>query len=266
MLRFFQAGLALAAATSVVCAQQPPAHIDLSKFPAQEIEDVVIPVPSEIFNILNKLGEPNWRSELPEKLGKKTDRRAQVAMFLGSVVADGFVAVQAQDIQRVKDIGQQVLTLADAINVRKAVLKRCQSITEKADAKKWEAVRREFDGALKDVRKSMEELGDQDLAQLVSLGGWIRGTQVLTSVVGKRYTTDGAELLNQPRLLEYFINKIDTFSSPRLKNDSYVTYVRKVLKELKPLIDGAQKGPLPKESVNKINKISRDAVNFITKR
>jgi len=155
--------------------------IDLAKFPAASVDDVVVPVPSEVFLVLDKLGSPNWKEELDGEPSANTGNRAQVALLLGTVIADGFIAVQARDAPKVKEIGQQVLSLADAINVRKAVIARSKSITEKADRKQWDEVRREFDGALQDVKGAMQELGDEDLAQLVSVGGWVRGTQVLTS-------------------------------------------------------------------------------------
>ena len=53
---------ALAAAVGSTQAAQPAKSIDLSKFPkeAQMVERVVVPVPSEVFAVLDKLGKPNW--------------------------------------------------------------------------------------------------------------------------------------------------------------------------------------------------------------
>ena len=242
-------------------AQAPPQTIDLSKFPAAAVDDVLVPVPSEIFNVLDKLGSPNWKAEMRENLGKSTGQRAQVALLLGTIIADGFVAVEAEDSEKVKEIGQEVLTLADAINVRKAVISRSKSITEKADAKNWKGTRAELDGALQDVRGAMEELGDDDLAQLVSLGGWIRGTEVLTSIVGKNYTPDGAELLNQPELINYFGRRIDEMRNARLKKEELVIQVRKLLRDIRPLIT---KEGIPLASVQKIHKLTSEIVASIT--
>ena len=241
--------------------QAPPQTIDLSKFPAAAVDDVLVPVPSEIFNVLDKLGSPNWKAEMRENLGKSTGQRAQVALLLGTIIADGFVAVEAEDSEKVKEIGQEVLTLADAINVRKAVISRSKSITEKADAKNWKGTRAELDGALQDVRGAMEELGDDDLAQLVSLGGWIRGTEVLTSIVGKNYTPDGAELLNQPELINYFGRRIDEMRNARLKKEELVIQVRKLLRDIRPLIT---KEGIPLASVQKIHKLTSEIVASIT--
>jgi hypothetical protein len=242
-------------------AQAPQQSIDLSKFPAAAVDEVVVPVPSEVFSVLDKLGSPNWKAEMRENLGKNTGNRAQVALLLGTVIADGFVAVEAENSESVKQIGQEVLNLADAINVRKAVIARSKSIIDKADAKNWRAVREELDGALQDVRGAMVELGDDDLAQLVSIGGWIRGTEVLTSIVGKNYSAGGAELLNQPELLNYFSRRIDEMRNSRLKKEELVARVRKLLRDIRPLIG---KSGIPQASVDKINKMTSDMVVLIT--
>lgn len=242
-------------------AEPPPSTIDLSKFPAAAVEDVVVPVPSEIFIVLDKLGTPNWKGELRDKLGTNTGNRAQIALLLGTVIADGFIAVEAEDSEKVKQIGQEVLVLADGINVRKAVIARSKSITDKAEAKDWRAVRSELDGALQDVRGAMQELGDDELAQLVSLGGWIRGTQVLTSIVGQNYSPAGAELLNQPELLNYFARRIDEMRSRNLKKEELVVKVRKLLRDIKPIIG---KDTITVENVQKVNKLTTDTVTAIT--
>lgn len=244
----------------IAVAQEAPARIDLSKFPARAVDDVVVPVPSEIFAVLDKLGSPNWKDEMRENLGKNTGNRAQVALLLGTVIAEGFIAVEAEDSEKVKEIGQEVLTLADAINVRKAVIARSKSIMEKADDRNWQAVRIEFDGAQQDVRGAMEELGDDDLAQLVSIGGWIRGTQALTSIVGKNYTPAGAELLNQPELLSYFSRRIDDMRSSRLKKEELVARIRKLLKEIRPLIGKGDGRVIPAGNVQKINQMTGETV------
>ena len=257
--------LLCAVALNGVCTAQKPADsIDLSEFPAQSIDDVVVPVPSEVFGVLDKLGNPNWRGEQRENLGKQTGNRAQVALLLGTVIAEGFVAVEAEDPERVKEIGRRVLSLSKAINVEKAVLERAKSITDKAEVKDWQAVRKEFDGALQDVKGAMEELGDNELAQLVSMGGWIRGTEVLTSIVRKTYTSDSAELLHQPALLDYFSKQLGTLSSKRLSNDRFVVRVRKMLEEIRPLIGAKDGSTISLDNVQKINEMTRDTVISIT--
>src|SRR6476660_2458882 len=206
-------------------AEAPPSHIDLSKFPATQLDDVVVPLPSEVFNVLDKLGAPNWQGELREPIIKNRGERTQIALLLGSVVAEGFVAVEAADKARVKQIGRDVLELARAIGVESTVLTRTNSIVTKADTGDWVSVRRELDGALTDVKRAMIELKDAQLAHLVSLGGWLRGTEVLTAIVDKSYSADGADLLNQPDLLRYFQERLAGMP-PRMRNTPLVSKIQ----------------------------------------
>ncbi len=255
--------LVVAAVPSGQAAEPPAKKIDLSQFPAESVENVVVPVPSEVFGVLDRLGNPNWRAELgPAKSYPASANRAQVALLLGTVIADGFIAVEAEDSERVKEIGRNVLTLAEAINVRKSVVARSNSIVEKADDRAWDAVRREFDGALQDVNKAMIELNDEQLAQLVSLGGWIRGTEVLTSIVGGKYSTARADLLHQPLLINYFTGQIDGMS-PRLRNNELVVRVRKALGQIDPLVKNSPDRSIPPASVQQINEITAPLVRRI---
>lgn len=216
-------------------ADAPPRKVSLSDFPAAAVDDVVVPVPSEIFAVLDKLGNPNWKSLLRGGRARTPEDRARTALLLGNVIAEGFVAVEAEDAEQVKELGRQVLILADAINVRKSVIARSKSITDKADQRDWRGVRAEFDGALQDVRGAMQELNDQDLSQLVSLGGWLRGTEVLSSVIESGLSKEGAELLHQPELVSYFDRCIASMG-PRLRKNPLVVSIRDLLRRIGPIV------------------------------
>lgn len=258
--------LALVAFAATALAETP-ARIDVSKLPQQTrmIDDVVVPVPSEIFGVLDKLGRPNWSAVQREETSssKPTGNAAQDALLLGTVIAEGFIAVEAEDALEVKEIGKCVLTLAKAIGVQKAVIKRSNSIVSYADKKNWTAVRRELDGALSDVKAAMIELKSEQLSQLVSLGGWLRGTEALTAVVAKTYTKDGAELLHQPLLLDTFEKQIANMD-PKLKANPVVTKVQKGLLEIRPLVGVNDGANISEKTVNEIGAIAAGIVKTIT--
>ena len=246
---------------SLALAQGPPKTIDISSLPATMVDEVIIPVPTEIFSALDKLGEPNWSEVLRPVPTGKLGKRPQVALLLGVTIAEGFIAVEAQDPDAVKNVGRQVLALSKAIGVQKSVMSRTQSIIEAADKKDWKGIRLELDGATKDVRQAMIELKDAQLAQLVSLGGWLRGTEALTQVVMKKYTKDGAGLLHQPAILDYFERKLDDLN-PRLKNNSTVQKIAQQLPELRKLIEPA--GNISAQKVERIYTITAELVKAIS--
>ena len=242
-------------------ASSPPMSLNLADFPADSVEDVVVPVPSEVFGVLDKLGNPNWKAQLRLSKTHTPEERSQIALLLGSVIAEGFIAVEAEDAERVKDLGRDVLSLAEAVNVRKSVITRSKSIIEKADHRDWRGVRAEFDGARNDVQAAMDEMNDKNLAQLVSLGGWLRGTDVLTAIVDANYTADGAELLHQPELVRYFKRCISSMS-PRLRKNILVLRIDKVLDQIAPII-AEKNGAIRHEKIQKIHALTSELVALI---
>ena len=245
---------------------QPPAKIDVSRLPAQSrmIDEVVVPVPSEIFAVLDKLGKPLWGEVLRPMKGvaKPVGENPQVALLLGTVIAEGFIAVEDENTEEVKNIGNSVLSLASAIGVRKAVLKRSKSIIDFADMKDWTGVRRELDGALSDVKEAMAELSSEELSQLVSLGGWLRGTEALTAVVKRDFSAERAELLHQPVLLDYFDKRLANMK-PRIKSNPVIAKVQSGLAAIRPLMGVGEAPEISEKSVNEINEISAGLVKQI---
>jgi hypothetical protein len=228
-----------------------PQRIDVSKL-STKVENVVVPLPNEVFGALNKLGPVNWKEYVRSNRGNNFTERPRIALLLGSVIADGFIAVQAEDAPAVKEIGQRVLALSKGIGVGSSITQHAKAIIEYADKRKWESVRQELDRTQNSVQAAMNEVHDEKLSQLVSLGGWLRGTEVLTSVVTKNFSTGGAELLHQPDLLVYFQQRLQAMPefNMQLLQDIHVALVK-----VKPLIDVGDRRISP-ESVKKINEIT----------
>ncbi|MEM1443549.1 MAG: hypothetical protein AAGF67_14485, partial [Verrucomicrobiota bacterium] len=126
-------------------AEEVPDRIDLSNFPGQIVEKVVIPIPAEIFAVLDKLDEPEWKGaiNLPESSESITDRDI-LALLFGSLVGEGFIAVQAESSEDIEKIGRRVLTVSESLSLSSAVQPHSLSIVEAAANRDWEAVREEL--------------------------------------------------------------------------------------------------------------------------
>ena len=170
------------------------------------------------------------------------------------MIADGFIAVQAQDAPTVKDIGQRVLAWPSGIGVGNSITPHAKAIIEAADKRRWENVRQELDRTQNSVQQAMNELQDQKLSELVSLGGWLRGTQVLTAVVSK-------QLLAGRRRTAASAGSAGSFSKRSWNrcrqryNVPIVRQIRSALGEVKPLID-VERRKISATSVKKINEIT----------
>jgi hypothetical protein len=243
--------------------EPPPASIEVRALPATVVEDVVVPVPSEVFTVLDKLGEPNWHQLVRENSNTRRAQRYQISLLLGTTIANGFIAVQAQDQEAVKKVGQDVLSLADAIAVRNVVLPHCKIIIDSADTNDWPRVRDELDKAQQNVRQAMIELKDEQLAQLISLGGWLRGTEAVTTIIEKDFTAESAELLHQPDLLRFFQQRLSTMPES-LRENKLVPRIEEQLETISPLLNEPGKG-ISLDSVKRINVVTAELVAAIEK-
>ena len=232
-----------------------PERIDLSNFPGQFVEQVVVPIPAEIFSVLDKLDEPEWASGifLPEDRIQNRDR-AILALMFGSLVGEGFIAVQARSSDDVQQIGRQVLSLSESLGLAGAVRSHSLSIIEAAGEKDWELVREELDSTQQTVRFELEKLRDEELSNLVSLGGWLRGTNVVTSFISESFSEDKAELLNQPGLIAHFRKVLESMSGPSSES-AQIKAISTGLARLEAIVN---EGPLiSEENINELRDISR---------
>ena len=192
----------------------PSRPLELAEFPGSLVDQVVVPVPGEIFAVMEKLGAPNWRQHLELGQADLPTDRAVLALIFGATVAEGFLAVQGEDEEAVRTIGRRLLKLAAALGIKDRVTPHYRSIDEATQAGNWRVVRAEIDRTQQTVRNAMVELQDGDLATLVSLGGWLRGTEILTAVIAEAYSADRAEVLNQPDLVAHFVASAGDLAAP----------------------------------------------------
>ncbi|HSH39430.1 MAG TPA: hypothetical protein VK993_11655 [Chthoniobacterales bacterium] len=243
--------LLLATATAATAADPTPLPAEqLAK--AVRTDTISIPTPGELFAALSKPGAPNWAAQYRNPIPMTYRNRAQIALNLGGLIADGFIAVEAQDGQQVKNIGTDIIKLAKALGVSENVLSRGKSINEFAENNEWSALREELEATQNEVKTSMQSNRDQDLVILVSLGGWIRGTQVVSGSVTKNYDETAAKVLRQPALVSFMQSKIKDVS-PEVQNEPLVKSVTNQLNEIEKLVTFAGTGIPTAEDVAKLN-------------
>lgn len=231
-LLFAHAGVA-APKASPATATATPAPLDLSK--AIRTDAITIPTPGETFAALGKPAKPDWTATFRGPIAMNYKTRAQIALNLGGLIADGFIAIEAQDSQQVKNTGGDILKMAKALGVSENILARGNSINQFAENDEWPALQEELEATQNEVKASMQSHRDQDLVILVSLGGWIRGTQVVSSVVAKNYDARLAQALRQPELLRFIHSKLAAIS-PDLQGDPLVKSVDAQLQGIEKIV------------------------------
>ena len=238
--------------TTVVFAAEPASIPSEQLAKAIKTDSMTIPTPGELFASLQKAGKPDWAGQYRTPIPVTYRNRAQIALNLGGLIADGFIAVEAQDSQQVKNIGTDIIKLAKALGVSENVLSRGNSISEFAENSEWDSLHEELEATQNEVKTSMQSHSDHDLVILVSLGGWIRGTQVVSASIIKNYDERSAKVLRQPAVINFIHSKMNEIA-PELRNEPLVKAVNGQLTALEKLV-AFQPGKSPTlEEVRKVN-------------
>ena len=110
----------------------------------------------------------------------------------------------------------------------------------------------------------MSEQKDNDLVILVTVGAWIRGTEVAASFISKNYTPGLAGLLRQPAILEYLLAELGRVPE-RMQKDPLITKVQQKLRATLDLVHTKDRTPPSPEAVNEVSSTMDSLVNEITK-
>jgi hypothetical protein len=147
-------------------AAQTSSKPDAGELPrqAKPISEVVVPIPAEVFDTPDRFSNSNWELVQLDGLAhaKPHGDQTQIALLLGVVIGEGFIAVEAHDAAEVKEVGNAVLALARGLGVEPTVMRRSRSIVELADKNDWPGVRKEWDKVLPDVQRSRPAQSDRN--------------------------------------------------------------------------------------------------------
>ena len=233
---------------------------------AKSIQEVIMPVPKEIFTSLDQFHDVNWRAVQRPEIArwKSHGDQAQIATLLGVVIGEGFVAMEAKDSAEMKRLGASVLKLSRALGVQETVLRRSKSIIEFADHGDWTGARHEWNQVLSDLEAGMVQLKSTRLAQLVSIGGWLRGSEALSTLLLQRYSAGQAELLRQPVLLENLENQLDSMEG-RWRRNKMVIEMLAGMKKIRATLP-ADDQPISEAAVKQIHDVCARLIQLSSQR
>jgi hypothetical protein len=200
------AALALLAALLPVTAWSSLTAAQRAK--AESVAAVTVPTPAEFFDAIDKISRPDWAAFYRDPGPTTFPTRPQTAFNLGALVADGYIAVEAQDGQQVKNTGKDIVALARALGVGENVLARGKSISDFADKNDWFALREELEATTNEVRRAMIDQRDEALASLILAGAWLRSLEVGSRAAELSGEASGAALLGQKDLVFFLHDQL----------------------------------------------------------
>lgn len=209
-----------------------------------------------IFDDLDKL-TPLPADDIPHDISSRMPlNRTDLAVEIGFYIADGFMAVQAGQMNKIEDLAKNLSRYGKALGAGERVNRHAASLLESAAKNDVAGLKKELTATQRDVETDLIHLRDVDLAHLISLGGWIRALEVGAHAVAKKYTPERAMHLYRADIADYYQKSIDSLD-PRISARPDMIAIQEQIQALREMMNiGA--GIAPTEAdVAEISKAAR---------
>ena len=220
---------------------------------------------SKMFDTLQFL-MPLPIAEVERKMpARMSQDRADLAIELGFLIADGFLMVQAGQLKDVEKMAKDLTRYGKALGAGDRINRHAAGLLESAKNGDVPQLKIELSSTQRDVEGELVALKDADLAHLISLGGWIRALEVSSVAVDKQFSPERARKVMRKDIAEYYSDCI-TGLEPKISARPNYSAMRDLLEGLskKMNLENGQE-PTP-ESMKEIRRISSQLVELALKR
>lgn len=158
--------------------------------------------------------------------------RADLAIELGFLIADGFLVVQSGQMEKVEGLAKDLTRYGKALGAGERVNRHSASLLDSAKKGNVEQLKTELRATQKDVEIELVTLKDADLAHLISLGGWIRALEVASAAVDKQFSAERARKLMREDIADYYTESVAGLE-PRISERANYLAMRDILAGLR---------------------------------
>lgn len=228
------------------------------------INEFTAPSIAKIFESLEALAPLPMTKYQRDPAGKMPLNRADLAVALGFLIADGFLVVQAGEMGKVEGMAEELTRYGKGLGAGEKVNRHAASLLESARKQDVPQLKKELAATQKDVELELVALRDPDLAHLISLGGWIRALHVSSGVVEAQFSPERAKHVMREDIADYYSSILSSLE-PRVADRPNFVAMRDLLSNLRTemLVDG---NPATKERVAEIHKQATKLVELALQR
>ena len=191
--------------------------------------------------------------------------RADLAIELGFLIADGFLIVQAGQMDQVERMAADLTRYGKALGAGDRINRHAASLLESAKKQDIAQLKKELSATQKDVEVELVKLRDADLAHLISLGGWIRALEVSSVAVDKQFSAERATKIMREDIADYYTEVVAGLE-PKISERPNYLEIRNVLSGLRNEMVIPKEGDPTHEKVKEIREQSTKLVKLALKR
>jgi hypothetical protein len=218
--------------------------------------------PKAVYSAVTACLKPDWPSQFLPPISAKLASRTHLALALGSVLAEEYLAAQAEDPQHTRNLNKDLLSIAKPLGIHTEMLERSKSLSESAEKKAWSVVCQELDATETDLVRILRQNKDEDLIVLVRVGAWLRAAEAVSQLVSGNYTPNSAALLQHRELAPSYTSALEALSAKTLE-DPTVAAIHPRLLQLKHLFDGYSAAPPSEQEIKSFAQTARSVLHDI---
>ncbi|MEP2774481.1 MAG: hypothetical protein ABJQ29_15355 [Luteolibacter sp.] len=229
------------------------------------VNEFTAPSISKLFDTLQTL-MPLPLVEVQRDYGERMPLdRADLAIELGFLIADGFLIVQAGQMDKVEKMAADLTRYGKALGAGERINRHAASLLESAKKQDVEQLKKELAATQKDVEIELVTLRDADLAHLISLGGWIRALEVATVAVDNQFSPERAAKVMREDIADYYTESVAGLE-PRISERPNYLEMRDVLSGLRSEMIIPKDGEATPEKVKVIREQAAKLVELALQR
>lgn len=233
-----------------------------SDLKVQSHDSYVMPRPDSIFETLENT-KIDFRKTVHLNEKGKYDNTVKNALNLGMRSADGIIFYYAKEKEKGVKVAETVISLVQNLRLDKKISEQIKELQVAAKKNKdSEKIREKFDNVVAYADEALKKRGDSELATLISLGGWIESTYIISKKLKEGYNKEGAMILAQPQYLDVYIDALKGGLSSLVKKYSVLATIQEQLPKMKQLM---QEEAVTKAGVAKLYEITKSLKKQIEK-
>ena len=183
----------------------------------------------------------------------------KLALEMGYLLADGFIAVRSGHMNDIKPIALDLSRYGKALGVGDKMNTYSASLLEHAEKGQLEEFKHILSSTQSAVNEELTALRDPDQAHLLALGGWVRALEAAAAAIEQRVDASQAAVIFSPDAPAYF-NEILSGLHPRIARRLKVDSMSR---HMEALIDHMTLAPGESPTLEKVRSI-REAAGSIS--
>jgi hypothetical protein len=218
------------------------------------LNEVTTPSIRQVFAVVKNLAPLSRESLQPSIIARTTPvDRSALALSLGGLIAEGFFLVQSHQSSELEALAKAIADHCSALGTGDRVTRHAKALLDEAGRGSWETLENELAATQREVEGELVALRDVGAVHLISLGGWIRASEVAAKQVKTDFTAERAEMLRRIEVADYFFDSLQYLDPEVMEQPS----IRALKAELSGFLEMLKELPHPMDAASAAKVLER---------